>query len=243
MRHLHPVQAHERFVASGRYHFSKDGAPLQSSEAWTIHAHADGEHFVRVDADSRAEDGKSILLEALLDARGKLARLDVRYENRDFPGGVRDLQATYQFADDCLQVGYRLNGAAREYREVALPPDTVIDVPLLIFRGRTIAALAARGESPAWLFVPTFDYAQLLPGALRQVMSPVAYAGDECLRLGKRAISTRRYRYKDKAAAYWLDAQDVVIRRVNAWRGQEFSAQLSNYAPPTTASMRGAESC
>ena len=173
MRYLHPVQAHERFVASGRYDFYKDGAQLKKSEAWAIHAHADGEQFVRVDANYRREEGKSILLEALLDARGGLARLDVRYESAQFPGGVRDLRATYQRSDGCLQIGYELNGAAREYRELALPPSALIDVPLLIFRGRTIAALAARGDAATWLFVPAFDFAQLLPGALRQVASPV----------------------------------------------------------------------
>ena len=39
MRYLHPVAAHERFVAGGHYDFHKQGAPLQKSETWTIHAH------------------------------------------------------------------------------------------------------------------------------------------------------------------------------------------------------------
>lgn len=234
MRCLHPVQAHERFVAGGRYHFSKRDAPLQKSETWTIHAHPDGEQFIRVDADSLREEGRSVLAEALLDRDGGLARLDIRYENAHFPGGVRALRATYQLADGCLQIGYELNGAARQYRELELPPDTLIDVPLLPFRGRAIAALAGRGNAPTWLFVPAFDYAQLLPGALQQVVSPVAAAGTEALRLGKRAIATRRFRYHDKAAAYWLDKHDVIIRRVNAFQQQEIVVQISNYvAPPS----------
>ncbi len=232
MRYLHPVQAHERFAASGRYHFYKDGEQLQKTESWAIHAHSDGEHFIRVDADYRREEGKSILLEALLDADGKLARLDLRYENPLFPGGVRDLSATYQLANGCLQVGFQLNGAEREYRELALPAETLIDVPLLIFRGRTIAALAEQGETPTWLFVPTFDYAQLLPGTLQQVASPVISAGSEALQLGMRTIETRRFRYQDRAAAYWLDENDIIIRRVNAFKGQEIVVQLSNYAAP-----------
>ncbi|MCY4147715.1 MAG: hypothetical protein OXE95_12075 [Chloroflexi bacterium] len=232
MRCLHPVQAHERFLAGGRYHFSKGGAPLQKSEAWTLHAHPDGEQFVRVDADSLREEGRSVLAEALLDQSGALARLDIRYENAQFPGGVRDLRATYQIADGCLQVGYELNGADRQYRELALPPGTLMDVPLLPFRGRTIAELAGRGSSPAWLFVPAFDYAQLLPGLLRQVASPVAAAGTETLRLGKRAIVTRRFRYHDKATAYWLDEHDVIVRRVNVFQQQEIVVQISDYVAP-----------
>ena len=238
MRYLHPVQAHERFIASGRYHFTKQGAPLKKSEAWAIHAHADGEQFIRVDADYRREEGKSILLEALLDARGGLARLDVRYESAQFPGGVRDLRATYQRSDGCLQIGYELNGAAREYRELALPPDALIDVPLLIFRGRTIAALAGQGHTPTWLFVPAFDYAQLLPGALQQVVSPVVADGSDRLPLGRRTIAARRYRYRDRAAAYWLDENDVIIRRVNAFKQQEIVVQLSEYAPPARSLKR-----
>lgn len=232
MRYLHPVAARERFVAGGRYHFSKQGAPLQKSETWTIHAHPDGENFLRVDADSLREEGRSVLAEALFDQAGALARLDIRYENAHFPGGVRHLRATYQLADGCLQVGYELNGAERQYRELPLPPEALIDVPLLPFRGRAIAALAERGAAPTWLFVPAFDYAQLLPGALQQVLSPVAAAGTDILRLGKRGIATRRFTYHDKAAAYWLDKHDVIIRRVNAFRQQEIVVQVSNYVAP-----------
>ena len=232
MRYLHPVQAHERFVASGRYNFYKDGEPLQKSESWAVHSHADGEWFIRIDADYQREEGKSILAEALLDARGRLARLDVHYENAHFHGGVRSLRATYQLAADCLQVGYQLNGAARDYREMALPDATRIDVPLLIFRGWTIAALARCGAAPTWLFVPTFDFAQLLPGALQQVASPVEAAGSEALRLGSRTLTARRYRYRDRAAMYWLDEHGIIIRRVNAFKQQEMVVQLSDYAAP-----------
>ena len=45
MRYLHPVQAHERFLSSGSYRFSKDGERLRKSEAWTAHGHPDGEDF------------------------------------------------------------------------------------------------------------------------------------------------------------------------------------------------------
>ncbi|MXX83962.1 MAG: hypothetical protein F4Y70_10950 [Chloroflexi bacterium] len=234
MRYLHPVQAHETFVAGGRYHFSKQGAPLQKSETWTVHARPDGEQFMRVDADALREEGRSVLAEALLDRAAALARLDIRYENTKFPGGVRSLRATYQFAAGCLQVGYELNGSTRQYRELELPPDTLIDVPLLPFRGRTIATLTARGAAPTWLFVPTFDYAQLLPGALQQVISPVAAAGADCLRLGKRAIHTRRFTYRDRAAAYWLDEHNTIIRRVNAFNQQEIVVQISDYVAPAS---------
>ena len=232
MRYLHVVQAHERFVASGIYHFSKNGKPLEKSESWTLHKHSDGETFIRVDMDSRREDGKSILAEALLDRDDKLARFDIRYENPQFDGGIQRLAASYQFGEDGLQVGFALNGAARQYCEVELPAGTLIDIPLLIFRGRAILSMAEQGGRQRPIYVPMFEHAQLFPGALREVASPVDAAGEAEIALGQRAISTRRFRYRDRAAAYWIDRHGIVIKRVNAFRQNEIVVQISNYVPP-----------
>ncbi len=232
MRYLHPVQAHERFLASGRYRFSKDGQALEKSEAWTVHGLPDGETFWRVDLDARAGEGKSILAEALLGADGALARLDIRYENANFEGGIKQLSATYQLMDGLLQVGYTLNGAARAYREMALPPQVHIDIPLLIFRGGTIRALAQAGAALVPLFVPLFEHAQLFPGALQSVSSPVEYAGEDKLRLGQRVMPTRLYRYRDQAALYWLDSHGLIVKRRKAYKQQEFLVEISNYAAP-----------
>ena len=232
MRYLHPVQAHERFLSSGCYHFLKNGESLQKTETWTIHAHPDGEYFVRVDMDAREEEGKSILAEALYSRDDALARLDIRYENEKFDGGIRDLRATYQVAEERLQVGFNLNGAEREYREIDLAASTLIDIPLLVFRGKTVRALAARTGTAISIFVPMFEHAQLFPGALQSVASPVELAGEEILMLGKREVKTRRFRYRDKASSYWIDRYGVIVKRVNAFRQDEIVVQISNYAPP-----------
>ena len=92
MRYLHPVQAHERFLASGRYRFFKDGERLRKTESWTIHSHPDGETFVRVDMDAREAEGKSILAEALLNSSDSLVRFDIRYENARSEGGIKNLR-------------------------------------------------------------------------------------------------------------------------------------------------------
>ena len=144
MRYLHPIQAHERFLASGYYRFAKDGRTLAKTESWAIHGHPDGEKFVRVDLDARREEGKSILAEALLDLEGAIVRFDIRYENERFEGGIKHLRATYQRADERLQIGYSLNGDERKYIEVDLPADALLDLSLLVFRGATIKALAER---------------------------------------------------------------------------------------------------
>ncbi len=234
MRYLHPVQAHERFVGGGRYCFTKAGAPLPRSESWTRHAHPDGETFIRVDMDARADDGKSLLLEALQSQAGQLARLDLRYESERFEGGVQQLRATYQFDSGLLQVGFSLNGAERQYAERRLPADALIDVPLLVFRGPTIARMALRGAAPFFIFVPMYEHTQLFPGALQQIQSPVEFVGDDVILLGKRALHARRYRYLDRAASYWIDAHGVIVKRVSAFKQQETIVEISNYVPPAS---------
>ena len=234
MRYLHPVQAHERFVASGQYRFFKEGLQLDKTESWVIHRHPDGGRFVRVDVDARRSEGKSILLEALQDNTGGLVRLDLRYENAQFDDGIKDLRASYQVADSLLQVGYNLNGADRQYLEVELPPKALFDIPVLILRGSTIAAMT--GDNHGWLpvYVTMYEHAQLFPGTLKTIEAPVDFAGIDAIALGNRKIAARRYTYRSQAVAYWIDQHDVVLKRVNSFKQQEFVVQISNYAMPSS---------
>ena len=234
MRYLHPVQAHERFLASGCYRFSKDGRALAKTESWTMHAHPDGEQFVRVDMDARREEGKSILAEALLDRGNRLVRFDVRYENDRFDGGIKHLKATYQLAGEGMRIGYNMNGGERKYVEVELPDDALIDLPLLVFRGAAIKALAERTSGLIALYAPMFEHAQLFPGVLQRVAPPVERAGDDTVFLGKHAIQASRFRYRDKAVSYWIDSHDLIVKRVNSFKQQEMTVAISNYAAPAT---------
>ena len=238
MRYLHPVQAHEEFVAGGVYHFSKDETRLDKTEAWTIHRHADGERFIRIDMDARREEGRSILAEALQDRAGGLARLDIRYENASFDGGIRHLRASYQVVNDRMQVGFNMNGAERQYSEVDLPAGALVDIPLLVFRGATIRALARNSDESPSIFVPMFEHAQLFPGRLQSNSAAIAEDGGDVLRLGGRAVSATRYRYRDRAAIYWIDEHGVIIKRVNAFRQQAIVVQISSYVPPANLSGR-----
>jgi len=237
MRYLHAIQAHERFLASGCYRFGKNGQTLAKTESWTMHAHSDGEKFVRVDMDARQEEGKSILAEALLDFKGALVRFDIRYENDQFKGGIKRLRATYQRADERLQIGYSLNGDERNYVEVALPADALIDLPLLVFRGATIRALAEKPAGLISVYVPMIEHPQLFPGILRQVTSPVERVGDDTVFIGKRAIQASRFRYRDKAVSYWIDDHDLIVKRVNSYKQQEMTVAISNYAAPATKAL------
>ena len=232
MRYLHPVQAHERFLASGTYRFAKNGAPLAKSESWAMHVHPDGERFVRVDADARKAEGKSILAEALYDNDNSIVRFDIRYENDNFEGGIKLLRATYQRAGERLQIGYSLNGDERKYTEVALPAGAIIDIPMLVFRGETVRALAEQSSGEILVYVPMFEHAQLCPGVLQRVVSPVERLGDDTVFLGKRAVAASSFRYRDKAVTYWIDQHDLIIKRLNSFKQQEIAVEISNYASP-----------
>ncbi|MDE2858997.1 MAG: hypothetical protein OXN94_14225 [Chloroflexota bacterium] len=230
MRYLHPVQAHESFVASGDYSFAKDGRRLSKTESWTIHELGDGSKFLRVDSDAREEEGKSLLAELLIGRDDEIIRFDLRYDNDQFEGGIRTLSATYSLVDRVMRVGYRMNGAARSYLEREIAPEVWLDIPLLIMRGRTLFTLSeCRGKAVS-VFVPMFEHAQLFPGVTRVVESPVELLGCERLVLGKREIATQRFRYVDKAASYWVDEQGIVIKRINAFKQHEFTVTVSNYA-------------
>ena len=234
MRYLHPIQAHERFLASGCYRFATNGQTLVKTETWAIHVHPDGEKFVRVDMDARQEDGKSILAEALLDRDSALVRFDIRYENDKFEGGIKNLRATYQRFDERLQIGYSMQGNERQYIEIDLPDDALIDLPLLVFRGSTVKTLAESPAGSIGVYVPMFEHAQLFPGVLRQVPSPVERIGDDRVRLGNRVIEASRFRYRDKAVSYWIDQHDIVVKRVNSFKQREMSVAISNYAAPAS---------
>ena len=230
MRYLHPVQAHEKYQASGRYRFYKNGSELRKTEAWTIHVLGDGSRFIRVDIDARAEESKSILAEALQGADGECLRFDIRYENGMFEGGVKALTASYSFADALLQVGFSLNGAERAYMERQLPPKALIDIPLLIMRGGALMALSGQRQLEVAVFVPMYEHAQLFPGVSRMIESPVECLGEETVAVGKREMRAKRFRYRDQAASYWVDEHAVVLKRVNAYKQNEFVVRISDYA-------------
>ena len=232
MRYLHPVQAHETFMASGRYHFFKDGQELDKTETWALHEHPDGGRMTRVDVDARRSEGKSILVEALENRDCALERLDIRYENAQFEGGIKELRASYQLDETLLQVGFNLNGAERQYMETELPPEVLIDIPLLIFRGRTIHAMSQHDGRARHIFVPMYEHVRLFPGTLKLVGPSVDCGGEDSLALGKRQLPVMRYRYRDQAVAYWIDRHGVVIKRVNAFKRQEIVVKISNYAAP-----------
>ena len=83
--------------------------------------------------------------------------------------------------------------------------------PLLVLRGSTLAALSESSGARS-VFVPMLEHAQAFPGLYRRVESPVECAGQGPLRIGRREIRARHYRYLDKAASYWVDEHGIVLK-------------------------------
>lgn len=95
MRRLHPVSLREKFVASGTYHFyDSTDRLLPYEEHWSVHEVGEGAHFIRMDYDGRAENGPSVLMEALRTPDGAIERCDVRAYGGD-SDAVRLLRASY----------------------------------------------------------------------------------------------------------------------------------------------------
>ena len=132
-----------------------------------------------------------------------------------------------------------MNGDARKYTEVALPTGAIIDIPMLVFRGATIRGLAVRSSGDIFVYVPMFEHAQLCPGLLRQVVSPVERLGDDTVFLGKRAIAATCFRYRDKAVTYWIDQHDLIVKRLNSFKQQEIAVR-SAITPRRQSSPTGA---
>ena len=230
MRQLHPVAAHEKFLASGVYTFARDGEKMSKTERWTMHQLGDGGSLTRVDLDARADEGKSMLLHALHTPDGCIQRFDIRFHSERFEGGVKSLSATYQFESGRSQVGFQLNGAERDYIEIDLPQGAIIDLPLLCLRGRSLLQFARRRGQPMPVFVPMFEHASLFPGVVTHVDSPVESLGEELITLANRAYLAARIRYLDRAASYWIDEHGIIIKRINAFKQREFVVTLRDYA-------------
>ena len=230
MRQLHPVAAHEKFVASGVFVFARDGQAMAKTERFTTHELGDGGRLTRVDMDARENEGKSLLLHALFDSGGGMQRFDIRYHSEAFDGGVKSLSASYQFDTGRVQVGFRMNGAERDYVELDVPQDALIDMPLLCLRGRSLVHLARREGQPTPMFVPMVEFASLFPGIVTHAVSPVEALGEELLTSGGRAYLASRYRYRDKAASYWVDEYGMIVKRISAFKQREFLVELRDYA-------------
>ena len=229
MRSLHPVGAHEKFIASGVYkHFERDKA-TGTLERWSIHELPDQSQIIRVDDDWREHDGSSVLIEAWRNPEGIIERFDLHA----FGGKqdeIKDVRATYSFSDGFLQLGRTVDKGERQQDEVKLPENYIVSPKSLIFSGLEVAQLATTPEAEQIIisYFPTFLDADTAfkPVSYKQ---SVHYLGDEIiLDLASKPHHTRLYEHRSVASAtpVWLDRHGILIKFTSGLH----SAYLSQYA-------------
>lgn len=224
MRYLHPVAAHETFVASGVYVYLDGDAPNGVTESWTVHELPGGAHFTRVDYDSRGRDGISILAETLEDEHGRLERYNMQLLLHQPRADLQPFKADFTFLDDYVQIGRRLGKANHEYSEVELAAGTLIHLPHYIFLGTMARNLVALGGQ-----APVFSInmsGQEPAGKMGKLL-----ARDEGLdevTLGSRTITARRFSLNRGSQILWLDDHDVPLRA--QYHTQNISVNLTRYA-------------
>jgi hypothetical protein len=145
MRQLHPVSFHERFVASGTYVWSQDGAPTGDVEHWTIHEPGAGAWTIRADYDGRAGSGTNWLFEGYFD---RASRRVERFDMAVFE--PRRMDAKFAFESGEARVSVRVDGVAADVQTVTLEPDAVLRPPALVCAWLFVAQPLA--DAPA--FVP-----------------------------------------------------------------------------------------
>lgn len=221
MRVLHAVGAGETFVARGVYQHSEQAV----TQAWTWHALGDEARFLRVDHDEHAVTGMSRLSDVLIDAGGRVERLNVQVWQTHAAAPYRQLRLEYVFLDGYVQVMRKVNAAAHEHLEVALPDDYVVRLlDVYLMWGETLA----RPYDPQLaVFVPLWKHegavGQVVRGALPQV---VAAEADTWTLQGQPVAATRYTTKTDRVI--WVDAHGVPLCLRHTRLDEE--VRLTNYA-------------
>ncbi|MEL6309579.1 MAG: hypothetical protein AAFN11_05715 [Chloroflexota bacterium] len=224
MRYLHAVSANEKFVASGEYHYTRDGVALAVIEKFTVHELNGGALLYRVDEDGRREDGLTILSEALVSPDGQFERFNVQSSNpRDEM--LQDFKADYTFNPDYVQIGRQTAKAEREYDEFQLMHESEVYIKQTLYMGITLRQIMATDDHKAYVFAP-----QLLSvgeNVLQKII--VQPQGTETLQVGRREMETRKFQIADDVF-YWLDEHDIPIKRVYKHDDASYEVTIRNYA-------------
>lgn len=223
MRYLHPISAHELFVASGEYRYWRDDSLLKVVEKWTIHELRGGAFLYRVDEDGRDEDGLSILSEALINPERQFERFNVQSFNPK-DAELKDFKADYAFNPDYVQIGCRIQGGEHEYAEFPLMEGALVYIKQTLYMGLTISQILAKGGN-SQVFAP-----QLLASGDSQLQKIIVKELDiESVEIGQRKIEARKFQIADDVF-YWLDEHHIPIMRQYNYDGATYVGKVANYA-------------
>jgi hypothetical protein len=229
MRYLHPVAAHEQFIASGVYTHTEHDRPTRFTEAWTMHEVGEGGRLTRLDRDARFTEGWSQLAEVLQAPDGQVERYTYEITQHKPNAPYKTLKTDYIFAPDVVQITRRVDHAEAEISEIALPTPQIV-VRLLdyhLFWGAAAVRSAPPVAAPLTIFVPLqkvgFPAGKLVTGSLLTV-TQVNVAP---IKLGKKTYPAQCYQTKGERWV-WVDEQQIPLRIVGL-RDQTVDA-LTEYA-------------
>lgn len=215
MRALHKVAAHEKFYASGEYHYWQGAEALKIRDKWTIHELQGGALFYRTDEEG---DGLSIISESLINPEGQMERYNVQSWNPTL------FKADFIFNESDVQISCRVQGQESEYSEFPLLPKSLIYIKQMIFMGWTISHIEKQGTK-AEVFAP-----QLFADTSSQMQRIVMKAhGEESLSIGQKSYQCRKIQIADDVF-YWLDSHNIPIRREYWHNGLQYRVDIANYA-------------
>lgn len=214
MRTIHPVAAHEKFVASGTYLFYQNDTLLDQREQWSIHELPDGSQFVRVDHEFRLGAAPVYTLtETLLTADGKVERCEI-HEFRQNIGNLEKTRVNFAVYQGYLQRSHRIDQQPATLEEIALPQQTIIFPAPLVFWGMAIRAVHAAAQHQAavhWLSGKHSDDE-------RQIWC-TQQIGIEPLSLSSKDYHATRYQVEWKSQlsqiSCWLDGHDILLLKDN----------------------------
>ncbi len=223
MRKLHVVSPNEIFVASGEYHYRRDGVALAISEKFTVHQLDGGAYLYRVDEDGRDEDGLTILSEALISTDLQFERFNVQSYNMQ-DNSLKSFKADYTFNADYVQIGRKIDNSEREYEEFQLIYDCEIYIKQTLYMGLTIKNILLN-EGKAQVFAP-----QLLSTDENMVQKIIVKEHDmEEMQFGSKTIKTRKFQIADDVF-YWLDQHYIPVQREYIHDGSKYNVKVANYA-------------
>ncbi len=212
MRRLHPVGKHEKFIASGIYRQYEGESAAGLVEYWSIHE-TGGAQFMRIDQDSRAADGRSVLMEVLRSPEGSIERVDLHAYGRA-GDAVRQAKASYNFFEDRSEI-IRIVNNQQYQEEISLPAGWVLDIgPALLF-GLMVPRMAAAGSAQITAFAPLWQFhdpQHALEGTLR-ALPPFRYADTLTIERMGRSWQARLYQTMNEDTQIFLDDYDILLER------------------------------
>ncbi len=228
MRTLHPVAAHERFIAQGLYRFFNGQTATGVIESWSQHEVGDGATLTRIDYDGREASLVSRLAEVLQLPDGNIERLTLQIQQTVSPAPYRIMRLDYVFLEGYVQMTRQVDRLEREYIEQELPASAKTRLlDFVLFWGDILVNYDAETAPQTPVFVPllkhTGEMGQVVKGAL-PVIEEIA---PETVTINHQEQNLVRYRTKGQRVI-WLNDKKIPVKM--SQYATDIHQVLANYA-------------